>query len=141
MSRVAHGHVGFRYHETVGGRGHNLKAFAGFLGEVLLAHQHAVAAVNATAHASAQLVQLRQAEAFGVLDNHGCRVRHVPPTSITVVATKDSGFPGGEFLHLVVFLGRFHAPVHKATSMSGMRRTHRHSLFRGFRVRVCRFRR
>ena len=43
----------------------------------LLGHQDAVALRRAAAHAPAKLVQLRQAEALGLLDHHHRGVGHV----------------------------------------------------------------
>ena len=47
------------------------------VGQRLLEQQHARALVGAAADAAAQLVQLREAEPLGVLDDHDRRVRHV----------------------------------------------------------------
>ena len=47
------------------------------VGQRRLIQQDAVRLVRAAADAAAQLVQLRQAEALGVLDHHHRRVRHV----------------------------------------------------------------
>src|SRR5207247_866039 len=53
-----------------------------------IGEQDAVARRRAPAHPAAQLVQLRQAEPLGVLDQHHRRVGTSMPTSITVVATR-----------------------------------------------------
>ena len=47
------------------------------VGQRILIQQDAVGLVRAAADAAAQLVQLRQAEPLGVLDDHDRRVRHV----------------------------------------------------------------
>ena len=63
--------------EAVGGLAHRHQALLGDLAERALIQQQADAGRRAAAHAPAQLVQLRQAEALGVLDHHQRGVRHV----------------------------------------------------------------
>ena len=63
--------------EAVGRLGHRLQPLARLVRQRRLIQQEAVRLVAAAADAAAQLVQLRQAEALGVLDDHHARVRHV----------------------------------------------------------------
>ena len=63
--------------EAVAALGDRLEARPRLVGQRRLIQQHAVARVGAAADAPAQLVQLRQPEALGVLDDDHRRVRHV----------------------------------------------------------------
>ncbi len=63
--------------ETIVGFAHGLQALARHLRERRLVQQHAARYRRTTPHAAAQLVQLGQAEAFGVLDHHQRGVRYV----------------------------------------------------------------
>src|SRR4029079_2659185 len=56
---------------------HHLQALAGRLAKRGLVEQHAEALARASADAPAQLMQLRQAEAFGMLDDHDVGVGYV----------------------------------------------------------------
>ena len=74
------------------------RALAGF-GQFGAAQQQAGALVAAAPHPPAQLVQLRQAEAFGLFDHHQRGVGTSTPTSITVVATSRFRLPAGKARH------------------------------------------
>ena len=65
--------------EPVGRRHHRLEAVAGDVGELLLrpGDEQAVGLLRAAPHAAAQLVELGEAEAVGLLHDHDRRVRHV----------------------------------------------------------------
>ena len=56
---------------------HGGQALAGFVAHLPRGHQDAEGAVRAASHAPAQLMELRQAEALGVLDDHHRGVGHV----------------------------------------------------------------
>ena len=80
---------------------------------VRLTSQH-VEACSTTTDAAPQLVELRDAEAIGVEDDHHGRVGTSTPTSITVVATSTSSSPGAEHGHHRFLLGRRHLSVQQA---------------------------
>ena len=63
--------IGFGDFEAVGGADHGFEAGARFFRHADGADQDAVGFGGAAADASAELVELGQAEAFGVLDDHG----------------------------------------------------------------------
>ena len=77
------------------------------LAQRLLVQQHAGRLVRAAPDAAAQLVQLRQAEPLGVLDDHDAwrSARRCRPRS-TVVDTSTCTSPGGERPHHAVLLLR-----------------------------------
>ena len=65
--------------EAVGRRHHRLEPLPRHVGELLLrpGHEQAIRLLGPAPDASAQLVQLREAEAVGLLDDHDRRVRDV----------------------------------------------------------------
>lgn len=77
VARTAHAHIGFGYHESVGGLCHQFKALSRLFGNLKLRHKYAVALICATAYTSTQLVQLTQAESLGILNQHYCGVGHI----------------------------------------------------------------
>ena len=70
FARAAYGKVFFGDAEAVGGFAHDAQAALCGLAQRRLVHQQAVGLGAAPANAAAQLVQLRQAKAFGVLYYH-----------------------------------------------------------------------
>ena len=70
--------------------------------------------LRAAADAAAQLVQLREPEAFGVLDHHHGRLRHVDPDLDRGGGDQKPGLAGGEALHGAILVGALHAAVHQA---------------------------
>lgn len=112
VAGTAHLHVGFGDYEAVGGLRHEFEALAGVAADVVAAHEDAVALVGAAAHASAQLVELREAEALGVLDYHHGGVGHVDAYFYHGGGYEDARLAGGEDAHLVLFLVGAHASVH-----------------------------
>ena len=81
--------------------------------------QDALALVGAAAHAAAQLVQLGQAETFGVLDDHQWRIGMSTPTSITVVATSTCQFAAVNASIVAAFSAGFISPVQQSHFSSG----------------------
>ena len=77
FARAADGEVFFGDAEAVGGFAHDAQAALCGLAQRRLVHQQAVGLGAAPANAAAQLVQLRQAKAFGVLYYHQGRVGDV----------------------------------------------------------------
>ena len=56
---------------------HGIEADVGLFGDLVAGHQNAVAFGGSAADASAELVELREAEAFGVIDDHDAGVGDV----------------------------------------------------------------
>src|SRR5476649_2202735 len=77
IAGAAQPEIALRDLEAVGRVGHRLQALARLVGERVLVQQETERLMAITANAPAQLMQLRQAEALGVLDNHHARVRHI----------------------------------------------------------------
>src|SRR5208337_3688667 len=69
--------IEFRDLETVVRAHHGVKTALAFFGNLATAHQHTIRFRRAAPDASAQLVELRQTKAVGVLDHHHSRVGHV----------------------------------------------------------------
>ena len=76
------------------GVAHDRKLRLGCFAERRAVEQEAGRALLAAADAAAQLMQLRQPEALGVLDHHDGRGRNGDAASITMVATRSRGYPG-----------------------------------------------
>ena len=70
-------HVFFGQFKTVFGGAEEVQALLAFLGDFVAFHQDAVGAFGSPAHASAQLMQLAQAESFGTLNDHHGGVGYV----------------------------------------------------------------
>src|SRR5690606_18550640 len=109
-------------HEAVVGVAHDRQALAADLRERRMVEQHAVAGRAAPADPSAQLVQLGQAEALRVLDDHQAGVGHVDA---------DLDHRGGdqqvepallELVHHRSLLGRLQAPVDQPDAQLAKRR-------------------
>ena len=103
------------------------------LGDV--AQQDAVTLRRAAAHPAAQLVQLRQSEPLGVLDQHDARVRHVDPHLDHAGRDEDVDRVVAERPHRDVALVRVQPAVHQADAElgKGPRQPFRH---RGRRLEV-----
>ena len=83
--------------------------------------QHADARRRAAADPAAQLVQLRQAEALGVLDHHQRGVRHVDADLDHRGGDQHRDLAAGEERHHRRLLGRRHAAVDQADHPAGQR--------------------
>src|SRR5690349_16410003 len=77
LTRPAELEVPTRDHEAVVGLADGGEPRARHLGQFAAVEQHAMTLVRAAAHAAAQLVQLRETHALGVLDDHERGVRYV----------------------------------------------------------------
>jgi hypothetical protein len=84
------------------------------LAERTLVEQQAGRGFRATADAAAQLVQLGEAEALGMLDHHDRRIRHVDADLDHRRSDEDAGFAALEALHRLVLFGRLHPAVDEA---------------------------
>ncbi len=75
---------------------------------------------SATPHPPAQLVQLAQAKALGVLNHHQAEALGTStPTSITVVDTSTPMMPAVNSFHHGLFLSLWHARVQQAHRHAG----------------------
>ncbi len=79
--------------------------------------QNAVRLMRAAADAAAQLVQLREPEALGVLDDHDRRVRHVDADFDDGRRDEDVELPARKGLHDPVLVVRLHAAVQERDSI------------------------
>ena len=73
--------------------------------------QQTIALPVATAHASAQLMQLRETKPLGVLDHHDRRVGHVDADFDHRSRHQNLQLALGERCHHSVFLRTFHSPM------------------------------
>ncbi len=64
-------------------------------------------------------MQLREAKALGILDNHQARVRHVDADFDHRRRDEQRDLAILECLHCCLFLGRFHAPVYEGDAQAG----------------------
>ena len=79
------------------------------LAERRAVEEQAGGALAAAPDAPAELVQLRQPEALGVLDHHDRRVGHVDADLDHRRGDEDRDVAGAKALHRRVLLGRLHA--------------------------------
>ena len=77
FARAAYGKVFFGDAEAVGGFAHDAQAALCGVAQRRLVHEQAVGLFAAASDPAAQLVQLCEAEAFGVFDDHQGGIRHV----------------------------------------------------------------
>ena len=106
--------VGLRDPEAVVGA-HEYLETVGDLG-AHVAEQDAEALLGAAAHAAAQLMELREAEAFGVLDEHHGRVRDVDADLDHRRRNEDVDLAVAESAHGIVLRGRVEAAVQERHS-------------------------
>ena len=99
--------------EAVLGLAHDGEPRLGGRAERRLVEQETSRAAGAAADASAQLMQLRQPEALGVLDHHHGRLRHVDPDLDHRGGDEEPGLARREPLHGAVLVGALHAAVHQ----------------------------
>ena len=85
----------------------------GGLAERRLVEQQAGRMAGPAADAAAQLVQLREAEALGVLDHHDGGFRHVDADFDHRGGDEQLRLAGGKARHGGVLVGAFHAAVHE----------------------------
>ena len=101
--------------EAVLGLAHDGEPRLGGLAERRLVEQEAGRAAGAAPDAAAQLVQLRQAEALGVLDHHHGRLRHVDADLDHRGGDQEAGLARGEPLHGASFSAPFMRPCTRPT--------------------------
>ncbi len=111
--------VGFGYLEAIASAGHDVEAFAALLAELVAGDEQAVRLVGTATHTSAQLVQLREAEAFGVLDDHDAGVGDVDADLDDGGGDHDLRLAVEEALHLAILVGSLHAAVDHAHLVFG----------------------
>ena len=83
-----------------------------------LVEQEAGRALGAAADAAAQLMELREAEALGVLDHHHARLGHVDADLDHRGGDQDARCAGGKARHGAVLVGAAHAAVHEIDAVA-----------------------
>ena len=106
--------IGFGDFEAVGGADHGFEAGARFFRHADGADQDAVGFCGAAADASAELVELGESKAFGVLDDHGGGVGHVDADFDHRGGDEDLRFVFAEAFHHGVFFFAPEAAVEEA---------------------------
>ena len=106
--------IGFGDFESVGGADHGFETGAGLVGHAHRSDEDAVGFRGAAADASTKLVQLREAEAFGVFDDHDGGVGNVDADFDDRGGDEDLHFVFAEALHHVVFFFAGEAAVQQA---------------------------
>ena len=99
FARAAYGKVFFGDAEAVGGFAHDAQAALRGVAQRRLVHEQAVGLFAAAPDSTAQLVQLREAEAFGVFDDHQGGVRHVHADFDNGSGNQQLGFARDEGRH------------------------------------------
>ena len=103
----------------------------GGLAERRLVEQQAGRVAAAAPDAAAQLMQLRQAETFGVLDHHDGGFRHVDADLDHGGGDQKLGLAGGKARHGGVLLGALHAAMHQIDLLAEALAQFLEALFRG----------
>src|ERR1700676_611900 len=114
FARAAQLQIGFGDFESIVGADHGVEAGAGFLGGADGSDEDAVGFFSAAADASTELVQLREAETLGVLDDHYCGVGNVDAYFYYRSGDEDLHFVFSEALHDVFFFFAGKPAVKKA---------------------------
>src|SRR5271169_3860732 len=96
--------VGFSDFEAIGGPHHSFQPGARVVAQARWGDKNAMGLPGAAADASTQLVQLREAKAFGVLDDHDRGVRNVDADFDDCGGHENVDLIAAEFLHDLFFL-------------------------------------
>ncbi len=124
--------------EAVVGAHHRVEAFASFGAQLVFGHEDAVRLAAAPAHAAAQLVELRQPEAFRVLDDHHGGVGDVDAHFDDGGGEQDLRLVLGKPLHLEILVFRLHLAMHHPDAVPGWGKGARHGLVAGHQVQQVR---
>ena len=111
LSRAADGQVLFGDLEPVGRFLHDPEPAPGLFAPRVLGDEQALGGVLSPSHPAAELVQLREPEALGVLDDHDRGVGHVDPHFDHDGGDEDLNPPGLEIRHDRFFLLALHPAV------------------------------
>ena len=114
IARTAQFQVGLGYAETIVGIAHDVDTFAGVFAQFEGGDEDAERLIGATTHTTAELVQLGQAEALGLEDDHHRCVRNIHTHLDDRGGHKYLSFTTYELLHLFLFVLRFHTSVYLA---------------------------
>ena len=120
--------------EAVLGLAHDLEARLGGLAERRPVEQQAGRALAAAADAAAQLVQLRKAEALGMLDHHDGRLRHVDADLDHGGGDQELRFARRETRHRGVLLGALHLAVDEVDGLAEALLQHGEALLGGGQI-------
>ncbi|TMA27619.1 MAG: hypothetical protein E6J87_21095 [Deltaproteobacteria bacterium] len=121
LARTADAQIGVRDREAVRRGEHRRQPRFAALSRAAR-HQHAQSRLRAAADAAAQLVQLREAEALRILDDHQRRVRDVDAHFDDGGGDQHLGLAGLETRHRGLAFGGFQAAVQQIDARSGQRR-------------------
>ena len=82
-------------------------------------HKSAETHIGATANSTAKLMQLRQAEALGAVNDHYRGIRHIHAYLNHRGGNENLSLAACKKLHLIIFLGRFHLTVNVSYAVFG----------------------
>src|SRR5512147_40821 len=119
LAGSAHHKVAPRHLETIAGLVYDFQALARGFGQRLFEEQDAVALLRATADAAPQLMELCEAEALGVLDDHQGRVGNVDPDLDHRRGHQHVDLPGNKILHHAGFLRSCELAVQQPDTQPG----------------------
>ena len=114
FARAPEQQIGFGDFKSIGGAHHGVEARTRFFFHVGRSDENAVGLGGAAADATAQLVKLRQAKAFGVFDNHDGGIGHVHTDFDDGGGDEDVNFIFAETLHDRFFVVTGKAAVENA---------------------------
>ena len=100
--------------EAVGGFADHLQPRLRHFAQRLVIEQQAGRGLRAAADPAAQLMQLREAKALGVLDHHDGRGRHVDADLDHGGRDQQADLVGGELRHHAILVGALHLAVDEA---------------------------
>ena len=106
--------VSFGNLEAIVGLYHDFQPPARIFGELVAGNQYAIGLVGPPSYTPSQLVQLRQAKPFGILDDHHRSVRHIHAHLDDRGRHHDLRLVAKKTLHLFLLLRRFHLAMHLA---------------------------
>src|SRR6476620_6787376 len=104
--------------ETVVGLAHDLKPRFGHSAERALIKEHAGGLASATTDAATQLMELSEAKALGILDDHHARLRHIDPDFDDRRRNENRDLALAESCHHGILVRPAHAAVNK-TNLAG----------------------
>ena len=98
--------------KAVVGLSHHLQAVTCIAAQIASRHEDTVTLIGPTPYPAPQLVQLREAETLGILDDHDRGIGDIDTHFDNSSCHEDVRLTRGKEHHLVVFLGGFHATMH-----------------------------
>ena len=111
--------VRFRYFKAVIGAHHYFQPFPRVFGQFVVRHKDTIRLFSATSHPTAQLMELRKSEAFGILNDHHRSIGHIHPNFDHGSGNHNLSLSGNKELHLLIFLRRLHLAVNFGNGTAG----------------------